>query len=109
MTADFCRPSIGSMIVTIVHVKLKPGRAQEFKRACLANHQASVKEEGNRRFDILQQDADEDSFVLYEAYDSKEAAAAHKESSHYRAWREAVADMMAVPRQGIAYTAIAPS
>jgi autoinducer 2-degrading protein len=96
------------MIVTIVHVKVKPGCVEAFKRECLANHAASVKEAGNRRFDVLQKDGEPECFELYEAYASKEAAAAHKETAHYKAWREAVAEMMAQPRAGTAYTAIAP-
>jgi autoinducer 2-degrading protein len=46
--------------------------------------------------------------MLYEAYDSAESAAAHKKTAHYNAWRDAVANWMAEPRQGISYKAIRP-
>jgi (4S)-4-hydroxy-5-phosphonooxypentane-2,3-dione isomerase len=96
------------MITTIVYVKIKPEFASAFAAECVKNHQASVREPGNRRFDVLASDEDPAAFVLYEAYDSAAAAAAHKETSHYKAWKEAVAPMMAEPRRGVGYTALAP-
>lgn len=96
------------MITTIVYVKVKPEFAQAFAAECLKNHEASVREPGNRRFDVLRADDDPCSFALYEAYDSAAEAAAHKETAHYKAWREAVAPMMAEPRRGVGYGALAP-
>jgi quinol monooxygenase YgiN len=46
--------------------------------------------------------------ILYEAYDSLEAAAAHKQTPHYLKWKETVAPWMAKPREGIPYRALAP-
>jgi (4S)-4-hydroxy-5-phosphonooxypentane-2,3-dione isomerase len=96
------------MVVTIVYVKTKPESAEAFKAECMKNHEASVREPGNRRFDFLAAEGSPCEFVLYEAYDSAEAAAAHKETAHYKAWREAVAPMMAEPRRGVSYAALAP-
>lgn len=96
------------MIVTIVKVRVKPGQEEAFARASEANHEAALRESGNRRFDVLQSAEDPASFVLYEAYDSPEAAAAHKETAHYKAWREAVADMMAEPRSSSSWKALRP-
>ena len=33
---------------------------------------------------------------------------AHKDTAHYLAWRDAVADWMAAPRQGVPYTGLMP-
>ena len=33
-------------------------------------------------------------FMLYEAYESDEASAAHKETSHYLKWSEEVKDLI---------------
>ncbi len=96
------------MIVTCVHVKVKENFIKPFIEATVANHNQSVNEPGNLRFDILQSDDDPSVFLLYEAYENAEKAAAHKETAHYLKWRETVADWMAVPRKGIKYTAIAP-
>ena len=97
------------MQVTIVHVWVKPERVDDFIRASARNHEGSVGEPGNRRFDVLQDAADPAKFVLYEAYESEEDAARHKRTPHYLAWRDAVADMMAKPRQGVPHRALYPT
>ena len=96
------------MQVTIVHVHIKAEYVEAFIEACQLNHEQSVRESGNLRFDILQLADDPTRFVLYEAYKSSEDAAAHKQTSHYHAWRETVADWMSEPRQGIAYNGLYP-
>lgn len=88
------------MHVTLVHVRVKRDDIDAFIVATRANHQASIAEPGNRRFDVLQAPEDPSRFILYEAYASAADAAAHKETAHYLAWREAVGDMMAEPRRG---------
>ena len=94
------------MIVTCVHVQVKRERIAEFIRASVENHEGSVKEPGNLRFDVLQSAEDPGRFLLYEAYESEGAAAAHKQTPHYLKWRDAVADWMEAPRQGIKYRGI---
>ena len=94
------------MHVTLVHVAVKPGHIAEFIEATRRNHEASVQEPGNQRFDVLQSSDDPGQFVLYEAYASAGDALAHKETAHYLAWRDAVADWMAAPRRGEPYTGL---
>jgi autoinducer 2-degrading protein len=96
------------MHVTLVHIRVKPDKVDAFIEASRPNHEGSIAEPGNRRFDILQDAADPTRFVLYEAYANAEAAAAHKETGHYLEWRETVADMMAEPRQGVPYVGLFP-
>lgn len=96
------------MVVTTVLVKVKPECISGFIAECTKNHQNSIQESGNRRFDILQSSDDPADFLLYEAYETTEDAAAHKKTAHYEAWREAVAPMMEVPRRGISYKSIWP-
>ncbi|MFM1892472.1 MAG: hypothetical protein RLZ44_1549 [Pseudomonadota bacterium] len=88
------------MHVTLVHVAVKPEQVDAFIAATRANHEHSIREPGNRRFDVLQDPQDPTRFILYEAYVSAEDAAAHKQTAHYAAWRDAVTGMMAKPRQG---------
>ena len=88
------------MHVTLVHVRVKPEAVPGFITATRANHEASIKEPGNRRFDVLQAPDEPTRFILYEAYASAEAASEHKQTAHYAAWRDAVAGMMAEPRRG---------
>ena len=96
------------MIVTCVHINVKPEAIDRFIEATIANHKESVKEPGNLRFDVVQNAKDPNRFMLYEAYESEEAAAAHKKTPHYLKWRETVADWMADPRQGIKYNILEP-
>jgi autoinducer 2-degrading protein len=96
------------MHVTIVHVQVKPEHLEDFLAATRLNHEGSVREPGNRRFDVLQSADDPTRFALYEAYASAEDAAAHKSTAHYLKWRETVADWMAAPRQGVSYRGLFP-
>ncbi len=96
------------MIVTIVYIKVKQEYLDDFIKATIKNHESSIKEHGNLRFDFLQSVDDPTSFVLYEAYESEEAAKAHKETTHYLEWRKTVENFMAEPRKGVKYKAIKP-
>ena len=96
------------MIVTCVMVKVKEDTIDGFIQASTENHQGSVREPGNLRFDVLQVKDDPTRFILYEAYESAEAAQAHKETAHYLKWKETVAGWMAAPREGIGCSVIAP-
>lgn len=97
------------MYVTIVYVHVKPERVSDFIEAMRANHEASVKEPGNLRFDILQSADDPTRFVAYEAYRDEAGAKAHKETAHYQKWRDTVADWMAESRQGVRYDGLFPA
>ena len=96
------------MHVTLVHVYVKPEQVDDFIEASRLNHEASIQEQGNRRFDILQDANEPAKFVLYEAYATAEDAAAHKETPHYATWRDTVASMMAKPREGIKHKGLFP-
>lgn len=97
------------MIVTLVHVQVKPEHITDFIEATRRNHLASIAEPGNLRFDVLQLADDPTRFVLYEAYAGAADSAAHKQTPHYVAWRDAVAGWMAGPRQGVAYHGLFPA
>ena len=97
------------MQVTIVNVIVVPEHIDDFIEATRLNHEASVNEPGNRRFDVLQSTDEPTRFVLYEAYKNAAEAARHKETDHYKKWRDTVADWMAQPREGIPYTGLFPA
>jgi (4S)-4-hydroxy-5-phosphonooxypentane-2,3-dione isomerase len=96
------------MLIVHVHVKVKPDQVKEFLTATLANAQASRREPGIARFDVLQQSDDPTAFVLSEAYRTPEAPEAHKRTAHYATWRDTVAEMMAEPRRGLKFANIDP-
>ena len=97
------------MHITLVHVRVKPEAVAAFIAATRANHEASIREPGNRRFDVLQAPNDPARFILYEAYATADDSAAHKATAHYLAWRDAVADLMAEPRRGEPMNGLLPA
>lgn len=97
------------MKITIVHISVKPEYLDVFMEASLKNHEGTRgSEDGNFRFDVLQQADDPTKFVLYEVFESEEAVKAHKETAHYKAWRDTVNPMMAEQRYGVHYLPLAP-
>jgi len=96
------------MVIVHVHVHVKPEKIDAFRDASLENARNSVKEPGVARFDVIQQQNDPTRFVLVEVYRTEDDPAKHKETAHYQAWRDTVAEMMAEPRQGVKYANIFP-
>lgn len=96
------------MLVVHVNVQVKPDSVEAFRRATLENAQASIREPGIARFDILQQADDPSRFVLVEVYRTADAPAAHKETAHYQKWRDTVAPFMAVPRTSVKFSNVFP-
>jgi (4S)-4-hydroxy-5-phosphonooxypentane-2,3-dione isomerase len=96
------------MLIVHVHVRVKPDQLPEFLAASLINARASVDEPGVLRFDVIQDQADPAHVVLAEVYRDEEATAAHKLTPHYAAWRDAVAEMMAAPRESVRFAAVFP-
>jgi autoinducer 2-degrading protein len=96
------------MLVVHVHVHVKPESVEAFRQATIANARQSIKEPGIARFDLIQQADDPTRFVLIEAYRTVDDPARHKETAHYQAWRDAVAGMMAEPRQSVKYGNVFP-
>lgn len=98
----------GSLLIVHVHVHVKPDAVAAFVAASLANATGSRREPGVLRFDIVQDREDPTRFVLVEIYRDNAAAAAHKETPHYAAWRDAVADLMAEPRRSSKLVNVSP-
>jgi len=96
------------MFIVHVFVHVKADQVEAFREATLENARNSVQEPGVARFDVLQQQDDPTRFVLVEVYRTAEDPARHKETAHYKKWRDQVADMMAEPRTSIKYYNVFP-
>jgi autoinducer 2-degrading protein len=96
------------MLIVHVHVRVKPEFVAAFKDATLENARNSVQEPGVARFDVIQRRDDPTRFVLVEVYRTPDDPARHKETAHYQAWRDTVADMMAEPRSSVKYANLFP-
>jgi quinol monooxygenase YgiN len=96
------------MLIVHIVVHVKPESVEDFRLATLENARASVQEPGIVRFDVMQHQDDPTRFIFIEVYHAPEGQAAHRETAHYAKWRDAVAPMMAEPRNGVKYNAVFP-
>jgi len=96
------------MLVVHVHARIRPERIGDFLAATVVNARASLAEPGVLRFDVVQDEADPAHVVLVEVYRDEQAPGAHKLTPHYAAWRDAVAEMMAEPRESVRYSVVFP-
>ncbi len=96
------------MLAVHVLVHVKADQVEAFKAASLDNARHSIQEPGIARFDVIQQIDDPTRFCLVEVYRTEADPARHKETEHYRRWRDTVADMMAEPRSAVKYTNVFP-
>jgi autoinducer 2-degrading protein len=96
------------MSIVHVHVRVKPEFVEAFRAATIENARNSIQEPEIARFDVLQQADDPVRFLLIEIYRSADAPARHRETAHYAAWRDTVAEMMAEPRTRVEYTGVFP-
>ncbi len=102
------RAMSNSFLIVHVACHVKAESVAAFREATLVNARASVIEPGIARFDVLEDRDDSTRFVLVEIYRTSDAPAAHKETSHYKLWRDTVADMMAEPRSSKKYVRAFP-
>jgi quinol monooxygenase YgiN len=91
------------MYIVHVHVKVKSDRIQDFVGATIENARKSQEEPGVVRFDVIQQIDDPSLFILVEAYRTEADPAKHKDTLHYKVWRDKVENMMAEPRYSIKF------
>ena len=66
------------MHVTLVEINVHEDKVDEFIEVFRQNHLGSVQEEGNLRFDVLQDPEVNSRFYIYEAYKDEDAVAFHK-------------------------------
>ena len=96
------------MIVRAIKVYVKPEAVDAFERATVENRAGSIREPGVLRFDVLRSAERAAEYLLYEVYADEKAAADHKETAHYKKWRDAVGPMMARDRESAAWSPVAP-
>lgn len=91
------------MYIVHVFLNVEEKYIHEFKDATIKNAQHSLKEEGVKKFDILQEQENPRCFLLYEIYDSEQAQALHRETDHFKEWKSTTTKMMAEPFKVIKY------
>ena len=96
------------MDVTLVYIHVKADRVDDFIESMRRNHEGSIREPGNFRFDVLQSVEDPARFVTYMAYEDEAATAAHRSTAHYPVWRDEVEPWMEEPRKLVHYRGLFP-
>jgi quinol monooxygenase YgiN len=96
------------MFIIHVYVHVKKDQIEAFKAATIENAGNSIKEPGIVRFDVVQQQEDPTRFELVEVYRKLEDNGKHRETAHYKKWRDTVESMMAEPRSSIKFNNIFP-
>jgi (4S)-4-hydroxy-5-phosphonooxypentane-2,3-dione isomerase len=96
------------MLITHVHVHVKPDSIEAFKEATIENARKSIEEPGIARFDVIQSADDPARFILVEIYRTPDAPAQHKATAHYETWRATVAPMMHEGRTSTHYRKVFP-
>ena len=94
------------MYVVAVTIWVKPQNVEAFTEATLENARNTRREAGNVRFDVLRAEDEPGRFLFYEAYLTKEDFIKHQQTAHYLHWKQAVADFMAQPRQGVKHQSL---
>ena len=87
------------MHVTLVEINVHADKIAQFLDVFRQNHLGSVQEEGNLRFDVLQDPVTPTRFVIYEAYVDEKAVALHKTTPHYKTCVSQLESLMSAPRK----------
>lgn len=87
------------MLAIWVKVKVKPDQKKRFLEAIEVDALGSERDEpGCLRFNVLQDEQDENTYYFYEVYKDQAALEAHRAAPHYAVWR-AAADSLDGPTQ----------
>jgi autoinducer 2-degrading protein len=92
-----------------VKVRVKPAERARFLAAIEQDALGSERDEpGCCRFNVLQDDADPNTYYFYEVYKDEAALEAHRAAPHYAKWR-AAADSLDGPSQPTRCKTVFPS
>jgi autoinducer 2-degrading protein len=76
------------MFVAAVHVFVKPESLDDFMDLILMDQEGTLAEPGCVRFDVVRSTGDPTEFLIWEVYLDEQAAAFHKTTPHYAAFKE---------------------
>jgi quinol monooxygenase YgiN len=97
------------MLAMWVKVRIKPELRQRFLHAIEVDALGSERDEPDcLRFNVLQDERDENVYYFYEVYTGEAALEAHRTMSHYATWR-AAADTLDGPTEPTRCQTVFPS
>jgi len=97
------------MLIVHVHIQVKSQWIDEFIIATKENAEKSRNEPGIARFDLIQEIDEQSRFVLIEVYRSPDDPHKHKQTEHYKKWRDTVENMMEIPRKSVKFKNTTPA
>jgi quinol monooxygenase YgiN len=93
----------------LVKVRVKPEQRRRFLEAIEVDARGSARAApGCHRFNVLQDEQDENVYYFYEVYASQAALEAHRATPHYAVWR-AAADALDGPTEAIRCRPVFPA
>jgi len=95
------------LLTVVAHMKAKPGKEEDLRRAVLALIEPTRKEEGCVQYDLHVHSSDPGRFVFYENWASREHLDRHAASAHLKAFGALAADLLAEPPSVETYRRIA--
>lgn len=97
------------MFVLFATFKIQPSYRDAFAKACQPDSAGSLHHEpGCFRFDLLKDNADPNTFYLYEAYADEAAYQFHLTTPHFHRWQAQVKDWFMEPVKVIFTTSLFP-
>jgi quinol monooxygenase YgiN len=94
------RPAILRCVIALfVSLKVKPDQRDRFLSAAEDDSICSVRDEGGGclRFDVYQDQQDQNRFFFHEVYRDQAALDAHRTMPHFARWSEASREVLAEP------------
>jgi len=85
------------MVIVQIYLTVKRSRLEDFIRFTNDNVENSNREAGVKRFEFFRDLDSDNKFMLFEMFNSVEDQNKHRETAHYKRWKENTADMLEVP------------
>lgn len=92
--------------VILLTVTVKPECVDDFVKVAMANVENSRKEPGVLAFDLVRSKDDPAEFYIVEVYTSPEDHGSHRETEHYKEFKEKVAPLLPHPYRAVYGTSV---
>ena len=97
------------MYAVFVSVKIKPDKVDQFLKVIEDDSICSVRDEpACVRFDVIQDQKDENQYYFYEVYHDEAGFQAHTETPHLKRWRAASEECLSEPSQAVRTNTVLP-
>ena len=94
------------MLILHVNFNVKPNKIENFIEISKENAEKSKKEAGVIAFEVLQEQGNSSKFVFNEVYEASENHLKHRETEHFKKWKNAVEELLQEPYTAIKYNRI---